>query len=382
MLGEIVARSYCLVIESTWESIRQLLKEASKNASIDIFKRINNFKKISIFKHLSESRLLEISHLMEEEKYNQGEYIFLENTKGDKFYMLNRGRVRVLQKSRFVREMEEGSCFGELSLLNEEKRTASIMALDKVQCYTLTKEKFFDLIDDNMMDYLKKKMCLEDPEIKLADLYYLSFIGKGKFGSVYLTHNTSYLYAVKVVAKKAAEKQKSLAKYLLSEKRIMLSLDHPFIAKLVKTLKNDTCCYFIMEFINGINMEDSLSSRKVKKNVYETKFYGACMLLMVDYLNSKSIAHRDIKPNNIMVDKNGYLKLIDFGTAKKISDFTHTVIGTPHFTAPEVLTGKGYSFSCDFWSVGVTMYYIFYGSLPYGSNAHDIMEIYKEILHK
>lgn len=339
-------------------------------------------KKNFLFKHLSESRILEICNGMFKEKYKPGEHVFFENTKGDKFYLLNKGRVRVVKGEKIIRELEEGSCFGELSLLNEEKRTASIVAIDKVQCYVLTKEKFLDLIDDKVMDFLKTKMCLEDTEMKISNLYYLSFIGRGKFGGVYLVHNCIYLYAVKSVPRKLIDRQKSLAKYMLSEKKIMLSIEHPFIVKLVKTFKNDSHLFFVMEFVNGINMEDYLIGRKSKKNTYETKFYAACLLCILDYLNSKSIAHRDIKPSNIMIDKNGYTKLIDFGTAKVISDFTNTVIGTPHYIAPEILQGKGYHLSCDFWSVGITIYYIYYGVLPFGNNSTDVVEIYKEIMHK
>ena len=76
------------------------------------------------------------------------------------------------------------------------------------------------------------------------------------------------------------------------------------------------------------------------------------------------------------------LKMIDFGTAKVLNDYTNTVIGTPHYISPEILQGKGYSLSCDFWSVGVCMYEIFYGTYPFGHYANDVIEIYKEILHK
>lgn len=99
-------------------------------------------------------------------------------------------------------------------------------------------------------------------------------------------------------------------------------------------------------------------------------------------MHKKNIVHRDIKPSNIMVNSNGYLKLIDFGTGKIINDFTHTIIGTPHYIAPEILLGKGYSFSCDYWSVGICMFEIFYGFYPFGDSASDILEVYKEILHK
>ena len=103
---------------------------------------------------------------------------------------------------------------------------------------------------------------------------------------------------------------------------------------------------------------------------------------MLDYLQKKYIAHRDIKPSNIMIDVNGYLKMIDFGTAKILKDYTSTIIGTPHYIAPEILQGKGYSLSCDFWSLGICMFEIFYGIYPFGNNANEVIDIYKEVLKK
>ena len=97
-------------------------------------------------------------------------------------------------------------------------------------------------------------------------------------------------------------------------------------------------------------------------NIFETQFYGGSILLMLEYLHKKYIDHRDIKPGNIMID--GYLKMIDFRNAKVLINYTSTVIGTPHYIAPEILQGKGYYLSCDFWSVGICIYEIFYGSYP------------------
>ena len=83
-----------------------------------------------------------------------------------------------------------------------------------------------------------------------------------------------------------------------------------------------------------------------------------------------------------MIDSNGYLKMIDFGTAKVLKDYTSTIIGTPHYIAPEILQGKGYSLSCDFWSLGICMFEIFYGIYPFGNNANEVIDIYKEVLKK
>ena len=86
-----------------------------------------------------------------------------------------------------------------------------------------------------------------------------------------------------------------------------------------------------------------------------------------------------------MIDKKGYIKIIDFGTAKILNnenEKTKTVIGSPNFISPEVLLGKGYSFSCDYWSIGICIYYIYYGILPFGNNSLEILDTYKEIIEK
>ena len=160
----------------------------------------------------------------------------------------------------------------------------------------------------------------------------------------------------------------------------MLSLDHPFIVKMVKSMKNQHFCFLLIEFINGTNLDQYLQNRESRQNIYETQFYIGSILLMLDYLQKKFIAHRDIKPSNIMIDNNGYLKMIDFGTSKVLTDYTSTIIGTPHYIAPEILKGRGYSLSCDFWSLGICMYEIFYGKYPFGNYANEVIEVYKEIL--
>ena len=228
----------------------------------------------------------------------------------------------------------------------------------------------------------QKKISLQDTSITLSDLNYIKFLGKGKFGSVSLVHNKKNIYAIKAVSRLSVDRQKILAKYFVNERRVMLSLDHPFVVKMVKSMRNQYYCFFLIEYVNGKNLDEYLSGRVEKKNIYETQFYIGSMLLMLEYLQKRSIAHRDIKPSNIMIDSNGYLKMIDFGTAKVLVDYTSTVIGTPHYIAPEILKGKGYSLSCDFWSVGICMYEIFYGMYPFGQYASEVIEIYKEILHK
>ena len=326
---------------------------------LNFLNRLNKLKNINLFKNLSENILKPIASKLKKKIYSEGEKIVKEGEIGDLFYLIVKGRVKITKNGIFIRELENGNCFGENSLFElNAKRTATVIAIEKrVVCYVLSKNEFdFLLTDNNIKNYLLKQYALQDTSIKLSDLNYIKFLGKGKFGSVSLVHNNKNIYAIKAISRKSVEKQKNLAKYFVSERRIMLQLDHPFIIKMVKSMKNNLFCFLLIEYINGKCLNDYINNRKTINNIYETQFYIGSLLTMLEYLQKKKIAHRDIKPQNLMIDSNGYLKMIDFGTAKLLTNYTNTIVGTPHFIAPEILQGKGYSLSCDFWSVGICMF--------------------------
>ena len=385
----IYANPDAITLEADFYNIAKILKmdlEKDRKQSVTILKSINKLKKIYLFRNLSDKTLELIAKGMVKQEFQENEYIINEGTVGDLFYLILKGRVRITVKGKFIRDLDSGDYMGEYALLTEnELRTASAMALEKVTCYVLSKKEFQVILKDNTTrEYLMKKLALQNTEVNLNSLHYIKFLGKGKFGTVSLVHNKKYFYAIKAISRLSVEREKILAKYFVDEKRIMLSLDHPFIVKMVKSMKNQHFCFLLIEFVNGNNLDQYLSNRQYRQNKYETQFYVGSILLMLDYLQKKFIAHRDIKPSNIMIDSNGYLKMIDFGTSKVLSltDYTSTVIGTPHYIAPEILHGKGYSLSCDFWSLGICMYEIFYGKYPFGNFANEVIEIYKDILRK
>ena len=385
---QIVAYPDCITLEASIDDLAKVMKiDLNKEKPYNILRYINKLKKSYLFKNLSENTLEAIAKNMKKEKFNKGDVIIQEGTSGNTFYLISKGKVTITKEGKPLRVLDTGECLGEKSLLsNDSLRTASAIAEDKVICYVIYKKEF-DMIlkDENTREYLLKKLALQNTDIQLSDLYYIKFLGKGKFGSVSLVHNQQNIYAIKAISIKMVEKEKMLWKYFVNERNIMLSLDHPFIVKMVKSLRNKKYCFILMEFVNQINLDEHLSNlsrRKSKKNIYETQFYIGSILLMLEYLQKKYIAHRDIKPSNIMIDANGYLKMIDFGTAKVLKDYTSTIIGTPHYIAPEILQGKGYSLSCDFWSLGICMYEIFYGIYPFGNTANEVIDIYKEVLKK
>ena len=385
----IYANPDAITLEANFYNIAKILKmdlEKDRKQSVTILKSINKLKKIYLFRNLSDKTLELIAKGMVKQEFQENEYIINEGTVGDLFYLILKGRVRITVKGKYIRDLDSGDYMGEYALLTEnELRTASAMALEKVTCYVLSKKEFQVILKDNTTrEYLMKKLALQNTEVNLNSLHYIKFLGKGKFGTVSLVHNKKYFYAIKAISRLSVEREKILAKYFVDEKKIMQSLDHPFIVKMVKSMKNQHFCFLLIEFVNGNNLDQYLSNRQYRQNKYETQFYVGSILLMLDYLQKKYIAHRDIKPSNIMIDSNGYLKMIDFGTSKVLSltDYTSTVIGTPHYIAPEILHGKGYSLSCDFWSLGICMYEIFYGKYPFGNFANEVIEIYKDILRK
>ena len=351
-----------------------------------IFEDVDNLRKISLFKETSSHKLVDIVMLMKVKTYKENEIIFKEGEKGDKLYMIKSGRVKVYTKNKYMRELGDGNCFGEVALLLDEPRTATIIACCECKICYLTKDAFTSLVDENMLNYLADKIYLEEGyNILLNDLYYAKNLGHGKFGNVSLVHNKKHFFAIKAVSRKAADKQKILIKYFIQERNILLTLDNPFIMKLLKTFKTENNIFFLLEYIKGRGMNKYLNSRSQIKllNEKETIFYTANILLALDYLNSRQVCHRDLKPDNIIIDEKGYLKIIDFGTSIIIDkDYTNTVTGTPHYMAPEILLGQGYGFSCDYWSLGIIAYETYYGIYPFGRNAKDPIDVYKEVIKK
>ena len=356
------------------------------NKALVFFNNLLHLKKIQIFMNTSLSKLITICKSMNKEKYKPNEIIFMEGDQGDKLYLIKKGKLEVTKNNRFIREIGAGNCFGERAILVNSPRTATIKTLADTTLYSLSKETFLKMIDKNLLSYLLKIISLQDSfNITLKDLYFCKTLGKGKFGNVSLVHNGKFFYAIKAINLKLTNKRKTLIKYFLQEKTILQKLDHPFIMKLVRTFKNEEFIFYLTEFINGQGLGKLLSRNQIPTyNFYITQFYVAILLVILDYLNSKKICHRDLKPDNLMVDEKGYLKLIDFGTSIQLikKNCTNTITGTPHYIAPEVLLGKGYNFSCDYWSLGILTYEIFYGFFPFGDGADEPMDVYKEVIKK
>ena len=381
--NDLIAFPDTLTLEANLDEIINDLDEDFKENFQNFLKKISFLMKIPIFKQIPENKIKSIANSIKKENFQKNQIIIQENQPGQKFYVIFKGTCEVYKNNKKIRELEKNSFFGEISLLKNVPRTATVVAKTNVALISLEKEQFLQISNEKSLKLkLLKQINLQDDSIELNDLYFIEHLGSGKFGSVSLVHNNTFIYAIKAQIKQNANVNKRFAEYLINERKIMFNLDHPFIIKIVKSLKNEFCVFFLLEFINGISL-NSLLYRKVpiKLTIFDIIFYIASVLLATDYIHKKRIVHRDIKPTNIMISKTGFVKLIDFGTSKFINDYTCSLLGTPHYIAPEILAGKGYSFSCDFWSIGILTYEIYYKKFPFGNYAKDAMDVYNEIIY-
>ena len=351
--------------------------------------KLSQLRKFTFFNLLNDEEIISLLNIIKEKKYKKDSILINADNKCEFFYFILSGEV----KHKYFHDVTitrygEGDCFGEIFLLDSEggffKDSYIIVSSENLVTVEIPKNEFFNLLQKPQInDFIKVKMCLEDKSILLGDLYYLSFLGKGKFGNVFLVHNGIFIYAIKVISRNFVDNINKGLKYLQNENNILKLLNFQFIIKLVKTFTTVDYYFFLMEYSTGSQLDVILDLLSSKKSTEIVKFYGGTLFLILDYLSKKKIVHRDIKPNNIMVDLTGYLKLIDFGAAKKISNgYAKTIIGTPFYMAPEVVEGKNYSFGCDYYSVGICLYYMYYKKYPFGAGQSDVYLIYQEILKK
>ncbi|XP_065356665.1 cGMP-dependent protein kinase, isozyme 2 forms cD4/T1/T3A/T3B isoform X3 [Calliphora vicina] len=355
-------------------------------------------KSVPIFKNLQEDTLIKISDILEETHYQEGDYIVRQGARGDTFFIISKGQVRVTiklpntQEEKFIRTLTKGDFFGEKALQGDDLRTANIIcdSPDGVTCLVIDRETFNQLISN--LDEIKhryddegtlerRKINEEFREVNLTDLRVIATLGVGGFGRVELVQingDGNRSFALKQM-KKAQIVETRQQQHIMSEKEIMGEANCQFIVKLFKTFKDKKYLYMLMESCLGGELWTILRD-KGNFDDSTTRFYTACVVEAFDYLHSRNIIYRDLKPENLLLDEKGYVKLVDFGFAKKLQSGrkTWTFCGTPEYVAPEVILNRGHDISADYWSLGVLMFELLTGTPPFTGS--DPMRTYNIIL--
>ncbi|MCJ1333564.1 camp-dependent protein kinase catalytic subunit [Thelotrema lepadinum] len=213
----------------------------------------------------------------------------------------------------------------------------------------------------------------------LTDFAIQRTLGTGSFGRVHLVqskHNQRF-YAIKVLKKAQVVKMKQV-EHTNDERRMLQRTKHPFLITLWGTFQDSKNLYMVMDFVEGGELFSLLRKSQRFPNPV-AKFYAAEVTLALDYLHSFNIIYRDLKPENLLLDRHGHLKITDFGFAKEVPDITWTLCGTPDYLAPEVVASKGYNKSVDWWSLGILIFEMLCGFTPFWDGGSP-MKIYENIL--
>ena len=194
----------------------------------------------------------------------------------------------------------------------------------------------------------------------------LQSIGSGGFGTVYLAEDT---WIDKKVALKVPHIQNLHFGELLREPRLLATLNHPNIVTILTAERQENIFFIVMEYIQGETLENLIAMGGAL-DVNRALDFTCQICNAVDHAHRVGVLHRDLRPGNMLVSEAGMLKVTDFGTSRFLEIAAHgtTVIGSPPYMAPEQFYGKAV-FASDVYSVGVTMYQMLTGELPYGTPA-------------
>ncbi|KAG7243894.1 hypothetical protein INR49_006049 [Caranx melampygus] len=349
---------------------------------------------VPFLQSLPEDAIMKMSDLMEETHYSEGDYIIRQGATGDTFYIISKGQVKVTEKKPgheeiVLSKLTERHWFGEKALWGEDVRTVNVVAAGAVTCLVIDRQTFKDIIDGFVFDCSHEvqqsheskvesdKDCAVLSSSTLSDFHIICSLAVGEFGHVDLVQlksNIKCLYAMRVLEKKLILNN-GQREHVLREGHILMEACCPFIVRLHKTFRDPECLYILTEACLGGDLS-SLIKDKGCLDECSSRFYIACVVEALTFLHCRGVIYRDIKPENVVLDEHGYAKLIGSRCLKKVEmgKKTWTFCGTPGYMAPEIILNKGHSISTDFWSLGVFVFELLSGGLPFtGSDPLKIL---------
>ncbi|XP_061554325.1 cGMP-dependent protein kinase 1-like isoform X5 [Phycodurus eques] len=414
-LTDVTLTSYCKTKESS-ELIQRALMD-------------NDF-----MKHLEHGQILTILDCMRPTSLDRGCCVIQEGDDGSSVYVLEEGMVEVTKEGKKLCTIGPGKVFGELAILYNCTRTATVTALTDIKLWAIDRQGFQTIMmrtglikHSQYTDFLRSvpsfQALPEDILSKLADVLEEAHYNDGDYiiregatgdtffiiseGQVTVSQQstssgekvmlskgdwfgeqalkgedvrTASVTAVGAVTCLVVDRE-SFKQLIggLEEVNNKQSDDDEVKAKLYRTFRDAKYLYMLLEVCLGGELWTLLRDRGSFDDG-TTRFYTACVIEALAELHSKGIIYRDLKPENIILDHRGYAKMVDFGFAKKVGlgKKTWTFCGTPEYVAPEIILNKGHDSSADCWSLGILVFELLSGSPPFSGS--DPMKTYNIIL--
>lgn len=389
----------CTKTGAVWVMERQTFRKALMDHNkAYTHQNIEFLKRVELLQPLLSSELALVDQALQERTFKKDEVIFKQGDKGENFYILLKGECEgIVKEGSEVKEtftLAQGDFFGEVALLHDEPRLATIMAKDDdTICLWLPRNDFHellgpleDIMNRNIEEYEKpadERNLIghemgQDDYCELEEYKTVGILGKGAFGTVTLVVDpaTEKSYALKAI-RKCQVVELGQQSHIVNEKKVMGMLKSRFLVNLHTTYKDQWRVYFLLDVCLGGELFTIL--RKMRSFKEPTaRFYAGCVIEAFDYMHSLNVIYRDLKPENLVMDGTGYLKVTDFGFAKVVVNKTFTLCGTPDYLAPEIVTGQGHGKGVDWWTLGVLIYEMIASFPPFFDD--EPMMTYRKII--